>query len=98
MGKHATLCQKVAFLVHLEYVNCLEAAQKASLPLSTAKDIKKRTSKLCVERAEQGLPPPSYEEQVTRKPGSGAKPKISKEEICQLLEAYTLDRTQRKKL
>ena len=81
MGKHATLCQKVAFLVHLEYVNCPEAAQKAGLPLSTAKDIKKRAGELCVERAEQGLPPP-YEEQVTRKPGSGAKPKISKEEIC----------------
>jgi hypothetical protein len=33
----------------------------------------------CVERAEQGLPPPSYEEQVARKEGSGAQPKISKQ-------------------
>jgi len=32
MGKHATLAQKVAFLVHLEYVPCAEAARKADIP------------------------------------------------------------------
>jgi hypothetical protein len=72
MGKHATQCQKVAFLVHLEYVHCAEAARRAGLTHTTAKDLKKRAGELCVERAEQGLPPPSYEEQVARKEGSGA--------------------------
>ena len=62
MGKHATLCQKVAFLVHLEYVNCAEAARRADITYRTALDIKNRAGELCIERAEQGLPPPSYEE------------------------------------
>jgi hypothetical protein len=35
---------------------------------------------------------------VARKPGSGAKLKVSKEEITRMLEAYTLNKKQRKKL
>ena len=31
MGKHATQGQKIAFLVHLEYVHCAEAARRAGL-------------------------------------------------------------------
>jgi hypothetical protein len=98
MGKHATQGQKIAFLVHLEYVHCAEAARKAGLADTTAKDLKKRAAELCIERAEQGLPPPSYEEQVARKPGSGAKLKVSAEEITRLLEACILNKKQRKKL
>jgi transposase len=97
MGKHATLCQKVAFLVHLEYVNCAEAARRADITYKTMYDIKKRASELCVERAKQGLPPP-YEEQVAKKEGSGAQSKISEAEIERLLEACTTNKKQRKKL
>jgi hypothetical protein len=62
MGKHATLAQKVAFLVHLEYAPCAEAARKAGIPSSTATDLKARAGALCVECSEAGLPLPSYEE------------------------------------
>jgi len=98
MGKHATQGQKIAFLVHLEYVHCAEAARKAGLSSTTAKDLKKRAGELCLEHIKQGLPLPSYEEQVARKEGSGAKPKISEEEISRLLKACTLNKKQRKKL
>src|SRR5256714_3192031 len=98
MGKHATQGQKIAFLVHLEYVHCAEAARKAGLALTTAKDLKKHAGELCIEHLEQGLLLPSYEEQVARKEGSGAKPKVSEEEITRLLEACTLSKKQRKKL
>lgn len=46
----------------------------------------------------KGLPLHTYEEQVARKPGSGAKLKVSKEDITRLLEACTLNKKQRKKL
>jgi hypothetical protein len=98
MGKHATEAQKVEFLTHCEYVKCAEAARKVSLSQSTAYDIWKCAGELCVERAEQGLPPPSLAEQVARKPGSGAPLKISKEEVTRLLESCTLNKKQRKKL
>ena len=62
MGKHATLCQKVAFLIHLEYVNCVEAARRVDITYRTTLDIKNRAGELCIELAEQGLPLPSYEE------------------------------------
>lgn len=98
MGKHATPCQKVAFLVHSEYIKCAEAAQKAGIPFSTAKVIKKRNRELCVKHAEEGLPPPSYEEQVTRKKGSGAEPKLSEADMERLLEACTIDKKAKRKL
>jgi hypothetical protein len=98
MGKHATQAQKIAFLVHLEYVHCAEAARKAGLHSTTAKDLKKRAGELCLEHLEKGLPPPSYEQQIARKPGSGALPKISEEQVTSLLEACTLNKKQRKKL
>jgi hypothetical protein len=91
MGKHATEGQNIAFLIHLEYVHCAEAARKAGLALTTTKDLKALVGELCVERAEQGLPPPSYEEQVARKLGSGAKLKVSKEDITKLLESCTVE-------
>ena len=42
----------------------------------------------------RGWPPPSYPRRV----GSGAKPKIMDDEVLKLLESYTLDKKQRKKL
>ena len=51
-----------------------------------------------VERAEQGLPPPILQEQARRKPGSGPNPQISVKQVTDLLEACTLNKTQRKKL
>jgi hypothetical protein len=98
IGKHATLAQKVAFLVYLEYVPCAEAARKADLPASTTSDLKARAGALCVKRSEAGLPLPSYEEQVARKPGSGAPVRLTVDTVTQLLEAYTLNKKQRKKL
>jgi hypothetical protein len=98
MGKHATEAQKVEFLTHCEYVTYAEAARKVGLLPSTTKDILKKAGKLCVERAEQGLPPPSLAEQVARKPGSGAPSKISEEEVTRLLKSCTLNKKQRKKL
>ena len=98
MGKHATEGQKIAFLVHLEYVHYTEAARKTKLSLTTTKDLKKQVGELCIKHLEQGFPPPSYKEQVARKEGSRAKPKISEKEITRLLEACTLDKKQRKKL
>jgi hypothetical protein len=62
MGKHADSHQKVAFLVHSEYLKCADAAKLTGIPFSTAKDIKKRAGELCVEHAKQGLPPPTYKE------------------------------------
>ena|ERR1700722_1205793 len=98
MGKHATNVQKAAFLVHLQYVHQAEAARRAELPKQTATDLKNRSAKLEILYEEQGLPPPTLDEQVARKPGSGAKPKITDKEVLKLLETCTLNRKQRKKL
>jgi hypothetical protein len=46
VGKHATQGQKIAFLVHLEYVHWVEAARKAGLALTNAKDLKKYSGEL----------------------------------------------------
>ena len=46
-----------------------------------AKDLKAHVRALEAEYAEKGLPPPTIEQQVARKPGSGAKPKISLEQV-----------------
>ena len=58
-----------------------------------ALDIKKAT-----EHTQKGLTPPTLEEQITRKPGSGAKLKITDNEVLELLKACTLSKKQRKKL
>jgi hypothetical protein len=52
MGKHASDLQKVAFLVHLEYVSQAEAARRAGLPKQTATDLKNRAAELEIERAQ----------------------------------------------
>jgi len=46
MGKHASDLQKVAFLVHLEYMSQAEAARRAGLPKQTATDLKNRAAEL----------------------------------------------------
>lgn len=64
MGKHATDVQKAAFLVHLQYVHLAEAARRAGLPKQTATNLKNRSAELQILHAEQGLPPPTLDEQV----------------------------------
>ena len=98
MGPHASNIQKAAFLTHLQYIHQVEAACRASLKKQIATDIKNRSAALQIEREEQGLPPPTLEEQIARKPGNRAKEKIIDEEVLGLLEACTLNRKQRKKL
>lgn len=93
MGKHAS-----AFLVHLQYVHKSEATRRAGLKQQTASNISLRAERLKKEHEEKGLPPPTLEEQIARKLGSRAKPKITDEEVLQLLESYTLNKKQRKKL
>jgi hypothetical protein len=41
MGKHSLDLQKVAFLVHLEYVHLAEAARRAGIAKQTATDLLK---------------------------------------------------------
>ena len=98
MAPQATVAQKVEYLTHLQYIHPAEAAWRAGINTKTAYHIKERAGALCIEYLEAGLPPPTLEEQVTRKPGSGAKPQITTEEITSLLEACTLNKKQRKKL
>jgi hypothetical protein len=99
MGKHAMVAQKVELMVRLEYETLIaKAAEKTKIPLLTAKDIRLHVGEVCAEFQELGLPPPSYEEQVVRKPGSGAKPKIIEQEITIILDFCTISRKQRKKL
>jgi hypothetical protein len=98
MGKHASDIDKVAFLVHLEYVHQAEAARRAGIPKQTATDLKNRAEELTIEHAENGLPLPTLAEKIARKPGSGAKPKVTDNEVIRLMEACTLNKKQRQKL
>ena len=101
MGKHATDVDKAVFLTHLLYVHQAEAARRAGLTKSTTTDIKNATVDVQIRYDEEGLDPPSIQEQVEQikhKEGSGAKSIITDEEVIQLMEAYTLNKTQRKKL
>ena len=101
MGKHATDVDKAVFLTHLLYIHQAEAARRAGLAKSTAIDIKNATADVEIRCAEQGLPPPTIQEQVEQikhKEGSGAKPKITDDEVIELMEACTLNKSQRWKL
>jgi hypothetical protein len=84
--------------VHLQYVHHSEAAYKAGLLKQTASDVKKRAKALKATNEAQGLPPPTLAEQVARKEGSGAKLKITDDEVMKLLKACTLNKNQRKNL
>ena len=92
MGKHASNINKAAFLVHLQYIYQAEAARRARLSSSTASNVKFRAREVQIRHIEQGLLPPTLIEQVARKEGSGAKKKISDEDVLYLLKAYTLDK------
>lgn len=98
MGLHTTDVEKDVSLVHLQYVHLAEAARRAGLSKSTATNIKNRAAELEIQYTAAGLPPPTIAEQIARKEGSGAKQKISDDEVIQLLEPCTLDKKQRKKL
>ena len=56
MGKHASDDDKIAFLVHLQYVHCAEAARGADLISSTAFKIKDHAAQVEIKHAAQGLP------------------------------------------
>ena len=71
MGKHPTNTQKIEFLTHCEYVSICVAAKKTDIAPSTAKDIRARVSVLQAYNFENGLPPPTIEEQIVRKESSG---------------------------
>ena len=98
IDKHASNDDKIAFLVYLQYVHCAEAARQAGFCKSTTTNIKNHAGYIQIEYAKQGLPLSTLQEQVTRKPGSRAKPKISIDQVTYLLEACTLNKRQRKKL
>jgi hypothetical protein len=98
MPKHAIHAQKIAFLAYLHHAHCAEAARLAGLSSTAGKRLKAAAGDLLVELSEQGLPPSTLDEQARRKPGRGAQPKITAEQVTELLEACTLNKKQRKKL
>ena len=98
IGKHASEAEKVSYLTHLQYVHSAEAARQAGINVNTAKKVKERASAILIAAKEAGLPTPTLKEQVTRKVGTGPKPQTSIQEITDLIESYTLNKKQRKKL
>jgi hypothetical protein len=95
MAPQTTDIEKAVFLTHLQYVYIAEAARRAGLNTKIATNIKNRAAELEIQHAEAGLPPPTIIELVSRKEGSGAKPKISDEEVLLLLKTCTLNKKQR---
>jgi len=98
MAPQTTEIERAIFLTHLEYVSLPEAARKAGINRKTATNIKLRAANLEIEHIEAGLPPPTIQELIRRKEGSGAKPKISEAEVDEILAACTANKKQRKKL
>ena len=98
MGKHPSDLQKVEFLTHLQYVNISKAAERAGLEYSTAKSFRASVGALEAEHAEKGLPPPTLEEKVARKEGSGAKLKLTEADLEEIWVSCTLNKKQRAKL
>ena len=98
MGKHPSDLQKIEFLTHLQYVSLHKAAQRAGLEYTTAQRLKTRVGELEIEHIEKGLPPPTLEEKIARKKGSGAKPKLTIDDLNEIFVACTLNKKQRKKL
>jgi len=101
MGKHAIDVDKAIFLTYLLYVHQAEAARKAGLAKSTATDIKNAAANVEISYAKQGLLPPTIQEQVEqikRKEGNRAKPKITDNKVIKLIKACILNKSQRQKL
>ena len=82
----------------MNYTTIGKAVKLAGLKYSTAKSFRERIGKLEVEYTEKGLPPPTWEEKLARKPGGGAKPKLTDEDMNLIFKECTLNRKQRKKL
>jgi hypothetical protein len=98
IGKYATPAQKIAFLAHLHHVSCAEAARLAGFLNTTSKDLKARAGALQVAYAKAGFPSPTLEEQVQRKPSINLKTRLTVDLINRLLQAYTLNEKNQKKL
>jgi len=85
MGKHATDVDKAIFLTHLLYVHQAKAVCRTGLAKQTATDIKNAAADVQICYAEQGLPPPTIQEQVEqirRKEGTGgSNKKITDKEV-----------------
>jgi hypothetical protein len=60
MGKHASDIDKIAFLIHLEYVSQAEAARKVKIPKQTASSIKKLAEPRKELHEELGIALPIY--------------------------------------
>jgi hypothetical protein len=98
MGKHVSEVQKIVFLTHLNYLNISKAAKLVGLEYETARCIKNCAGDLEIEYATKGLPPPTIEQQVLRKIGSGTKLKITVDDLNVIFQECTLNRKQLKKL
>jgi hypothetical protein len=65
---------------YLSYRECgmkaPDAAKRAGLAPSTARDIWKRAGELDIYHEENGLPPPTIEETVATKPKTGRPPVV----------------------
>jgi hypothetical protein len=73
MGPPASDAKKAQFLTYLECRKGVrEAGRLAEIAKSTASDIKARAAEVEVQHAEQGLPPPTIDEKIYRKVGSGS--------------------------
>jgi hypothetical protein len=98
MGKHASPAQKAEFLTYIKCgKNVLDACKLTGIPQSTRYDIKNACNALEAEHAEKGLPKPTIDEKVARKPGSG-RPKVLTDSDCQqIFNACTKDKASRKK-
>jgi hypothetical protein len=96
MGKHTTDIDKAVFLTYLLYVYQAEAICKAGLAKQTIINIKNVAADVQIRYYEEGFPEPSIQEQVEqlkRKEGSGAKPKITDDKVLGLLEACILNKS-----
>ena len=71
-----------------------EAARLAGLGSTVALRLKEQIGARQVEADEAGLPPPTLKELVARNPGSGAKEKITFEQVTDLLDSYTINKKQ----
>jgi len=68
------------------------------LSKSTVQGIKNRAATLIIKHEKKSLPPSTLLEQATKKARSNIKLKISIIEVISFLEAYIIDKKQRKKL
>jgi hypothetical protein len=98
MGKYASPAQKAEFLTYIKCrKNVLDACKLTGIPKSTRYDIKNACEALEAEHAEKGLPKPTIDKKVARKPGSG-RPKVLTNSDCQqIFNTCTKDKALRKK-